>query len=170
MRSLGAQVGLDGKGLAHLGFGRFVDLGVLVVVGAEGEEGGDLSGLSSNAQIVAGAVGTPELANGAVTTGKISSSGATSGQVLTYSGTAVAWTDPATTSDASALTTGLLGIDRLPAGSTLTVAKSGSTWPARPTSRSDVIVQWKGADPSPPIVSSGTGGMLDNVDIRLVTP
>ncbi|MFZ1812571.1 MAG: hypothetical protein WAU02_03585 [Candidatus Saccharimonadales bacterium] len=132
--------------------------------------GGDLSGLSSNAQIVAGAVGTPELANGAVTTGKISSSGATSGQVLTYSGTAVAWTDPATTSDASALTTGLLGIDRLPAGSTLTVAKSGSTWPARPTSRSDVIIQWKGADPSPPIVSSGTGGMLDNVDIRLVTP
>jgi hypothetical protein len=58
----------------------------------------------------------------------------------------------------------------LPAGSTLTVAKSGGTWPARPTSRSDIIVQWKGADPSPTIVSSGTGGMLDNVDIRFVTP
>lgn len=57
----------------------------------------------------------------------------------------------------------------LPAGTTLTVIKSG-TWPARPTSRSDIIVQWKGADPSPSIVSSGTGGMLDNVDIRLVTP
>ena len=53
---------------------------------------------------------------------------------------------------------------------TLTVTKSGGTWPARPTSRSDIIVQWKGADPSPAIVSSGTGGMRDNIDIRLVTP
>lgn len=58
----------------------------------------------------------------------------------------------------------------LPAGTTLTVLKSGGTWPARPTSRADLIVQWKGADPSPSIVSSGTGGMLDNVDIRLITP
>lgn len=57
----------------------------------------------------------------------------------------------------------------LPAGTTLTVQKTGFTWPARPTSRADVIVQWKGADPSPPIVSTGTGGMLDNVDYRLVT-
>jgi hypothetical protein len=60
-------------------------------------------------------------------------------------------------------------ITALPAGATLTVIKSG-TWPARPTSRADIIVQWKGADPSPSIVSSGTAGMLDNVDIRLVTP
>jgi hypothetical protein len=58
----------------------------------------------------------------------------------------------------------------LPAGSTITVAKSGGVWPARPTSRSDIIVQWKGPDPSPSIVSSGTGGMLDNVDMRFVTP
>ena len=58
----------------------------------------------------------------------------------------------------------------LPSGSTLTVSKSGSTWPARPTSRADVVVHWKGPDPSPSIVSSGTGGMLDNVDIRYVTP
>lgn len=79
----------------------------------------------------------------------------------------------------------------LPAGSTLTVAKDATTgfWPAsynadgtpnytggsasagvRPTSRSDVIVIWKGPDPSPGIVSSGTGGMLDNVDMRFVTP
>jgi hypothetical protein len=60
-------------------------------------------------------------------------------------------------------------IAALPPGATLTVVKSG-TWPARPTSRADVIVQWKGAEPSPSIVSSGTGGMLDGVDIRLVTP
>lgn len=62
------------------------------------------------------------------------------------------------------------GVAGLPAGTTLTVTKSGSTWPARPTSRADIVVAWKGADPSPAIVSSGTGGMLDNVDYRLVTP
>jgi hypothetical protein len=60
-------------------------------------------------------------------------------------------------------------LNALPAGATLTVIKSGGGWPARPTSRADIIVQWKGADPSPSIVSSGTGGMLDNVDIRLIT-
>jgi hypothetical protein len=64
----------------------------------------------------------------------------------------------------------LLPVALLPAGSTLTVQKSGGTWPARPTSRSDITVQWKGADPSPTIVASGTGGMLDNVDVRFVTP
>lgn len=68
------------------------------------------------------------------------------------------------------VTTGTFDFDRLPAGTTLTVAKSGGLWPARPTSRADIIVQWKGPDPSPSIVSSGTGGMLDNVDIRMITP
>lgn len=58
----------------------------------------------------------------------------------------------------------------LPAGTTITVAKSGGTWPARPTSRTDIVVQWKGPDPSPAIVNSGTGGMMNNVDIRFVTP
>lgn len=58
----------------------------------------------------------------------------------------------------------------LPAGTTLTVLKSGSTWPARPTARTDIVVQWRGTDPSPSIVASGTGGMLDGVDVRFVTP
>lgn len=58
----------------------------------------------------------------------------------------------------------------LPASTTLTVLKSGGTWPARPTSRTDIVVQWKGPDPSPVIVSTGTGGMIDDVDIRLITP
>ncbi len=62
---------------------------------------------------------------------------------------------------------GLLSIARLPAGSTITVRKSGS-WPARPTARTDIIVRWVGAKPSPSIVSSGTGGMMDNVDERLI--
>lgn len=73
-------------------------------------------------------------------------------------------------SSATDLTSGTLDYARLPAGTTLTVLKSGSTWPARPTSRTDLIVAWRGPDPSPPIVASGTGGMLDNVDYRLVTP
>lgn len=56
----------------------------------------------------------------------------------------------------------------IPAGSTITVLKDATTgWPTRPTTRTDVIVAWKGADPSPAI---GTGGMLNNVDYRLVTP
>lgn len=58
-------------------------------------------------------------------------------------------------------------VDTIPAGSTLTVQKSGGTWPARPTSRTDITVAWKGADPSPAI---GGTGMVDGVDYRLVTP
>lgn len=54
----------------------------------------------------------------------------------------------------------------LPAGVTLTVLKTGSTWPARPTSRTDLIVRWKGPDPSPAV---GGTGMVDNVDERAVT-
>jgi hypothetical protein len=85
-------------------------------------------------------------------------------QVLTFDSSLGKWKNAASSSGASP------SYANLPAGTTLTVAKSGSTWPARPTSRTDIIVQWKGADPSPAIVSSGTGGMLDNVDIRFVTP
>lgn len=60
-----------------------------------------------------------------------------------------------------------LSYDQLPAGTTVTVVKMNDRWPARPTDRTDIVVQWKGPDPSPPIVSSGTDGMLANVDIRL---
>lgn len=61
-------------------------------------------------------------------------------------------------------------VETIPPGSTLTVQKVNGAWPARPTGRSDVTVQWKGPDPSPAIVTSGTGGMLNNIDIRLITP
>jgi hypothetical protein len=84
-------------------------------------------------------------------------------QVLTYNSSTSKWINANSTGGSPTYA-------NLPAGSTLTVAKSGGVWPARPTSRTDIIVQWKGADPSPSIVSSGTGGMLDNVDIRFVTP
>lgn len=82
--------------------------------------------------------------------------------------------DNATSTANAALTaasTGTTGIAQLPAGTTLTVIKDPTNgWPVRPTSRADIVVAWKGADPSPSIVNSGTGGMLNNVDYRLVTP
>lgn len=58
----------------------------------------------------------------------------------------------------------------MPSGMCWFVRKQGTTWPSRPTSRVDELVFWVGADPSPPIVTTGTGGMLDNMDLRVVTP
>lgn len=46
---------------------------------------------------------------------------------------------------------------------------SGGVWPSRPTSRADVLVLWIGPDPSPPVVASGTSGMLAG-DERHLTP
>lgn len=91
-------------------------------------------------------------------------------QVLTYNTGVAKWQNAPSQGGTPTLA-------NLPAGSTITVHKVGGNWPGgdadtgvRPTSRSDITVMWKGPDPSPAIVSSGTGGMLDNVDIRLVTP
>jgi hypothetical protein len=87
-------------------------------------------------------------------------------------------------------TGGRVPITRAATGSTITVRKDPTTgfWPVsyntdgtpvytggstsagvRPTSSANVTCRWTGADPSPAIVSSGTGGMLDNVDMRDVT-
>lgn len=60
-------------------------------------------------------------------------------------------------------------ISDLPAGSTITVYKTGGVWPARPTTRTDVTVVWTGALPAPAIVGSGTGGAY-NGDKHDVTP
>lgn len=45
------------------------------------------------------------------------------------------------------------------------------SWPARPTGRKDVVVFWQSGpeSPDPQIVNEGTGGMMNNVDVRLVT-
>lgn len=40
----------------------------------------------------------------------------------------------------------------------------------RPTDRDDVMFLWVGPDPSPDEVLSGVGGILDGVDLRIVTP
>jgi len=81
-------------------------------------------------------------------------SGLADDQVLTYDGTSAKWKNQ--TPSAANLT-------NVP----LTAVKSGSTWPARPTSSASTVVFWVGADPSPPIVGSGTGGMYNN-DIRVL--
>jgi hypothetical protein len=91
-------------------------------------------------------------------------SGGTTGQVLSKKSATsfdTQWITPTATSSPT--------IDTMPAGSTFTVLKGATGWPSRPTARADIIIAWKGADPSPAIVTSGTGGMLDTVDYRLVT-
>jgi hypothetical protein len=74
--------------------------------------------------------------------------------------------------DVKAIKTTPASYATLPAGSTITLTKpSGGTWPGVPTTRTDVIVIWKGADPSPSIVASRTlnsAGLLNGVDFRLV--
>jgi len=47
------------------------------------------------------------------------------------------------------------------------VIKLGGTWGARPTADANILVIWVGLDPSPSIVTSGTGGMYNN-DIRII--
>lgn len=63
--------------------------------------------------------------------------------------------------------TGPVTIETMPPGFLLVVAKSGSTWPARPTARTDLRVAWLGPDPGP--AQGGTGAM-NNVDVRWRTP
>lgn len=68
------------------------------VTGGAGDPtvGGDLTGTASNAQIAANAIATAELANDAVTEPKLAVSNApATNQVLTWNGTALAWTTPA---------------------------------------------------------------------------
>lgn len=93
------------------------------------------------------------------------------GMISAGSGISVVYDDALGTVEIDAIGGG--GIDEityadLPAGSVLWVEKSGGSWPARPTSRSDVLVIWKGADPDPSIVSSGTAGALAG-DLRVPT-
>lgn len=61
----------------------------------------------------------------------------------------------------------------LPSGTQVTVYKnSDGTWPARPTTRTDLTVVWTGPIPRPPVLPSGTGGAYnrDKFDATPVEP
>jgi hypothetical protein len=100
------------------------------------------------------------------------------------------------TTDVTGLDTALAGkqatltFANLLSGATYTVFKDATTgfWPTsysasgvpsytggaaatgvRPTNRADIHIIWKGPDPSPAVVTSGTAGMLVGVDSRFVT-
>lgn len=49
-------------------------------------------------------------------------------------------------------------------GTLVVVRKNGVNWPPRPTADANTVCAWLGASPAPPIVSSGTAGMRDNLD------
>lgn len=137
------------------------------VVTPTGTSGSGGSGVSSvNGQ--AGAVTVTAVGLGAVTS--VNGRAPSAGAVSVTAADVGALTQ--TAADARYALVGAGGasptIENVPSGTTITVIKSGSTWPARPTARTDIIVRWRGADPSPPIVASGTGGMLDNIDERQI--
>lgn len=58
----------------------------------------------------------------------------------------------------------------IPAGSVIAVVKSGGVWPNRPTTRTDVVCQWIGQDPSPSVVTSPAVNGMYNGDMRVITP
>lgn len=45
------------------------------------------------------------------------------------------------------------------------IRKVGANWPARKNNSSTTLFVWIGPAPAPPIVSSGTGGMRNNLDV-----
>lgn len=104
--------------------------------------------------------------------------GGSSGQVLAKtSGTDydTGWVDPPVGGgDPGASSfdelSGLLSPDQSASGACMFVYRltNATPWGARPTNRPDVVVFWIGPDPDPTGVDSGTGGMLNNKDIRIV--
>ena len=59
-------------------------------------------------------------------------------------------------------------IASLPPGSYVRVDKAGGVWPARPTTRTDIVVVFRGADPDPAtVVPPSVAGMYSG-DERLV--
>lgn len=108
------------------------------------------------AKIASNAVSTAQIVDASVTAAKVSGTGASNGQVLTYNGTNVAWTTPASGGG------GAVTIDDLPAGSVLYARYNTgtSTWPARPTARTDIMVHWVGGDES-----NAPSGAVSGVDL-----
>lgn len=71
--------------------------------------------------------------------------------VLSYNGATSKWVNKSVSAG-----TGSVSIASLPAGVTLTVRHTGSSWPPRPTSRADIVVQWIGGTSQPVAAVSGT--------------
>jgi len=62
------------------------------------------------------------------------------------------------------------GYGNMPAHYTIVLTKAGGVWPGVPTTRSDIVIIWRGALPAPPTVTSrtlGQAGLLQGVDIGL---
>lgn len=68
------------------------------------------------------------------------------------------------------LEAGVIAANDFAAGDTKTQWKVAGAWPARLTDRADVHILWKGAEPGPTIVTSGTAGARQDVDTFLATP
>lgn len=64
--------------------------------------------------------------------------------------------------------TGIPQVDytNVPAGSVFVLPKNADgTWPARPSNRTDIVFDWTGADPAPPVVAppATNGGYARNL-------
>lgn len=93
----------------------------------------------------------------------------TSSQISDATATGKAILTAASAADVKTLLGSTVSLNDLPAGSNLIISKVAGVWPARPTTRSDIVVTWVGPIPDPTIVSSpATNGMYEN-DIRMVT-
>lgn len=87
----------------------------------------------------------------------------TNNDLLSYNSTTGKWQN-------KAVGTGSYTISNAPAGAMFSVYKSAGTWPSRPTSRSDITVFWIGTAAAPSIITSGTSGMLQDVDVWIEQP
>ena len=65
-------------------------------------------------------------------------SGPANNEVLTYDSTSSKWKNAVVSGGVS----GPITVESLPAGVTLSLLFTGGVWPARPTERTDILVQW----------------------------
>jgi len=126
------------------------------------------------------AIPVATIANGSITPVKLNSDVPANGEFLSYNGTGFEWITPATVAKTGAYSD-LIGTPAaaipltekatwpiVPSATTATVDYNtgSSAYPPRPTSRTDVVVRWRG--PVAPTV--GGAGAVDNVDEWVNTP
>jgi hypothetical protein len=118
----------------------------------------DIAGTTSTGQSILSSA-TPSAARTAIGMTSVGSSVATAADLAAAQSAIGLGTVAADVAAAVAAGNAAITAARLPAGSKMTVRKSGGVWGPRPTTRTDIIVEWIGTNPSPPIVTTGTGGM-----------